>query len=164
MTPPSRKAFRILGATLLVYGLLVGTHEGEFWPFSIYPMFSQAGQPWTRALVREVPPDVPEAVRWQPTDMAGLPGAPLPLVPNGLWQNDLANYVSKTKTWDRDKIRGIRTMFGSDALREKTLLVMKMQGRLTEGLDSVVVVATPYILLTPDTVRFNPNLDLDVRP
>ena len=51
-----RKALRITLGTLIVYALLVATHLGEFWPFSIYPMFSQAGNPWSRAVVREMPP------------------------------------------------------------------------------------------------------------
>lgn len=37
---------------LVVYGLLVAIHLGEFWPFSIYPMFSQTGNPWTGAAER----------------------------------------------------------------------------------------------------------------
>lgn len=50
-----KRALHIVGGVLVVYALLVATHLGEFWPFSIYPMFSQAGTPWTRAVVRELP-------------------------------------------------------------------------------------------------------------
>lgn len=37
---------RSFWATMVVFAVLVGTHEGEFWTFSIDPMFSQAGNPW----------------------------------------------------------------------------------------------------------------------
>ena len=162
MSPIDRKAFRVIAGVLVIYGLLVGFHEGEFWPFSIYPMFSQAGHPWTRALVRDLPETPPPEDLWQVTDFEGMPGEPLALVPRGLWQNDLANFVSKTKVWDRARIDGLRTMLGTGDLRQRTLLVMKMQGRL-DG-DDVTITATPFMLLTPDSVAFNPNLPLDVRP
>ena len=48
------KGLKIIGILFLVHALLVATHEGEFWPFSIYPMFSQAGNPWARAMVLDV--------------------------------------------------------------------------------------------------------------
>lgn len=45
---------RIIGIVLLINILLVSTHRGEFWPFSIFPMFSQAGNPWSRGVVENV--------------------------------------------------------------------------------------------------------------
>jgi hypothetical protein len=50
---------KVIGIILLIYAVLVASHEGEFWPFSIYPMFSQAGNPWTRAMVIDVT-DLPD--------------------------------------------------------------------------------------------------------
>ncbi|MDX1586597.1 MAG: hypothetical protein R3222_07630, partial [Balneolaceae bacterium] len=44
----------ILIAVLVVNIALVATHEGEFWPFSIFPMFSQAGNPWSRGVLERV--------------------------------------------------------------------------------------------------------------
>ena len=49
-----QKSVRITLISFIIYGALVATHEGEYWPFSIYPMFSKAGNPWTRAIVRDV--------------------------------------------------------------------------------------------------------------
>src|SRR5690625_7490964 len=57
------KALKILGVLFLVHAILVSTHEGEFWPFSIYTMFSQAGNPWERAMVLDVT-DLEVSVLW----------------------------------------------------------------------------------------------------
>lgn len=45
-----RKVRNILLVLLPLYLFLVATHQGEFWPFSIFPMFSQAGKPWNHAI------------------------------------------------------------------------------------------------------------------
>lgn len=153
------KARRLLLGTLAVYALLVATHLGEFWPFSIYPMFSQGGNAWSRAIVRDVSAARAggEGVRWQPVERAGrLPGEPFPLLRYGIDPIDLANFVSKTKTWDADRLGGLRTMF-HDHVGQRDLLVMRVNGRLTEG-DSVVVEYVPYVLLRADSTAANPRL------
>ncbi len=150
-----RKALRITLGTLLVYALLVATHLGEFWPFSIYPMFSQAGNPWTRAVVREMPPDI-DAVPWDTVAFAELPGAPYPLVPQGINQNDVANYVSKTDTWTPRRQNGLRNMFAKSRTLSNPLLVMKVRGELSG--DSVAVQAMPVMFITPDSLELNPAL------
>lgn len=53
--PRPLREVRLLVGTFLVSGCLLATNLGEFWPFSIYPMFSKAGGAWTRAVVLEVP-------------------------------------------------------------------------------------------------------------
>lgn len=128
----------------MVYGLLVATNLGEFWPFSIYPMFSQGGIAWSRAVVREVPDD---SVRWEPVSLNDLPGDPYPLVEHGIDHIDLANFVSKTQYWDEERLAGLRKMFGQAELEQRNLLVMRAHGQMIEG-DSVVVSFTPYVLLT----------------
>ena len=152
-----RRSIRIVGATLVVYALLVATHLGEFWPFSIYPMFSQAGNPWTRAVVRTVPDDA-EAVAWKAVPFSDLPGNPYPVAPKGINQNDVANYVSKTSAWTEQRVRGFRSLFESSYDFEKPLLVMKVRGALTG--DSVSIQATPVMLLEGDTTRFSPSVPL----
>lgn len=155
MSPP-QKSLRLLFGTLAVYAVLCATHLGEFWPFSIYPMFSQAGHPWTRALVREVPPDLPDSLLWQPASLQALPGRPFALQGRGIAQNDVANYVSKTKEWDATRLRGLQALFTADSLRNRRLLVVKMQGSLSEAGGSVAVTAMPFLLMTPDSVYLNP--------
>lgn len=164
---PYRRSLRVVGAVLAIYALLVATHLGEFWPFSIYPMFSQAGQPWTRTLVRELPDEDADAMRWQPASLEALPGEAFPLTKYGIFQNDVANYVSKTQVWDRTRIQGLRRMFGDEDVRSRRLLLLRVRGELDRGEadgDAVRVMATPFALLTPDTLRFSPTLSLSVQP
>lgn len=153
-----RKSIRLIGGVLVVYALLVATHLGEFWPFSIYPMFSSAGNPWTRSLVRELPPDATDAqaLPWTATTLDALPGTPYPLVPRGINQNDVANYVSKTETWTPERIQGLRSIFAKRRTLPAPLLVYSVRGELVG--DSVAVQATPLLLFTPDTTHLNPSL------
>lgn len=144
--------------TLLVYGVLVATHLGEFWPFSIYPMFSQGGQPWSRAVVRDVTDD-PEAPGWNPLSISELPGRPYPLLEHGVDYNDLANFVSKTETWDAERLRAIERMF-YDQRASRELLILRVSGRLDEA-DSVRIEFVPYVYLRPDSVLLNPALRPD---
>ncbi|QXD17201.1 hypothetical protein GQ464_009495 [Rhodocaloribacter litoris] len=149
---------RASAGTLLVYALLTATHLGEFWPFSIYPMFSRGGHPWVRAVVREVPAGG-EGISWQTVHTPeALPGHPFPLGETGINQNDIANFVSKSAVWDAQRIRGMRKLFRS-TLDEVGLLIYRVEGRLHEP-DSVAVTYTPFILLTPDSTYFNPGLSL----
>ena len=150
-----RKALRITLGTLIVYALLVATHLGEFWPFSIYPMFSQAGNPWSRAVVREMPPGT-DQIPQDTVAFADLPGNPYPLVPQGINQNDVANYVSKTDRWTPNRQQGLRNMFAKSRQLPNPLLVMKVRGELTG--DSVAVQAAPVMLITPDSLRLRPDL------
>ncbi len=153
MTELYRKALRVIVGVLISFALLVGTHLGEFWPFSIYPMFSRGGHPWVRAVVRNVDPAM---VSWQPETEASLPGRPFPLAPAGINQNDVANFVSKSDRWDARRVGALRHVFGEN-LGGRALLVYRTDGRIVNG-DSVAVVYTPFILLTPDATHFNPDL------
>ncbi len=140
---------------MLIYILLVATHLGEFWPFSIYPMFSQGGNPWSRSMVRDVPSD--EAIAWQPIDAEHLPGRPVALNDHGVDPIDLANFVSKTEIWDDDRVAGLRSMFRADELEAQRLLVFRARGELNEA-DSVVLSFEPYVLLLSDGAQVNPML------
>jgi hypothetical protein len=152
-----RKSVRILLATLLAYGALVLTHEGEFWPFSIYPMFSRGGHPWSRVLVRELP-DVPGANVWQAVAMDELPGAAFALEPAGISTNDLANFLTRTEIWNEDRVRDLEWIFRNEPHGDN-LLILKVDGRIDET-DTVRVAATPFALLTPGGTVLNPALNL----
>jgi len=150
------KALRLIGIVLAVYALLVATHKGEFWPFSIYPMFSQAGNPWTRAVVREMPPETTaESLDWSAVAFQEVAGEPYPLSPRNINQNDVANYVSKTDTWTSDRIRGLRSLFTKNRTLNAPLLVYRVRGVLAD--DSVSVTATPVMMFSPDTTHLNPS-------
>lgn len=153
----AEKAIRIVGAVLVAYVLLVATHRGEFWPFSIYPMFSQAGNPWTRSLVREVPRGTdPDTLDWGTVPLEEVPGSAYPLEPRGINQNDVANYVSKTEQWTDKRIRGLRSLFAKNRELSSSLLVLKMRGELRDG--EVKVTATPMLLFSPDRSVLRPSL------
>lgn len=130
-------------------------HElGEFWPFSIYPMFSRGGHPWIRSLVREVDsPDAPQL--WRTRTFDDLPGAPYALNDSGINQNDIANYIAKAPTWNARRVAGIRSVFEDD-LTQKTLMIYRVEGSI-DG-DDVSVAFVPFLLMAPDTTYFNPNL------
>lgn len=150
-----KRSVTALVAMFLAYGVLTATHLGEFWPFSIYPMFSQGGNPWSRAVVRDVTQG-PDDVAWQVYAREDLPGAPFAVLPNGIDPIDLANFVSKTDRWDADRVAGLRRMF-YDQLDARRLLVMRVNGRIDEQ-DSVAVEFVPYALIGPDTTAVNPSL------
>lgn len=141
---------------LLVYALLVATHRGEFWPFSIYPMFSQAGKPWTRALVQDVS-QTPDSLMWQPSGLDDTPGPVVALTQTGAEQIDFSNFVSKTKNWNNNRRRALITMFGRENIGTSSWMVSKVKGRLTPQ-DSVIVEVMPFLLVRRDTVLRNPNL------
>ncbi|WP_263820788.1 hypothetical protein [Salinibacter sp.] len=151
-----KRALQIVGGVLVVYALLVATHLGEFWPFSIYPMFSQAGNPWTRAMVREMPSQTdPDTLSWDAVSLQSLPGASYPLAPKGINQNDVANYVSKTDRWTNERVQGLRSLFTKGRVLSSPLLVYRVQGTLVA--DTVAVTATPVLLFEPDTTRLHPS-------
>jgi len=156
-SPFYRKSISILFATLLVYASLVATHQGEFWPFSIYPMFSRGGFPWSRVLVREVP-NAPAVDEWQVLSLDELPGAAFALEPAGISTNDLANFMARTRDWNEDRIRDLTYLF-RDAIRDRSLLILRVDGRIDTS-DSVRIAATPFALLTPRATVINPSLDL----
>jgi hypothetical protein len=148
-----RKSIRVTAGILVVYALLVATHLGEFWPFSIYPMFSQAGNPWSRSIVRQVPPD--DAVRWDEVRLDELPGEDFQMVANGINQNDVANYLSKTDRWTETRIRGFRSIFSRHSF-DTALLVYNVRGSLQN--DTVDIEATPIMQLRTDTTLFHPDI------
>lgn len=150
-------ARRGLFITLAMYTLLVATHLGEFWPFSIFPMFSQAGNPWTRSLVRQVPEDRPTDRTWKTVSLEELPGEPLRLAEQGINQNDVANFVSKTRAWNEQRLRGLRHLLEVPRIN-RTLHVYRVRGRLGEN--AVEITAEPLILFAPDTTFTAPSINI----
>ena len=152
----ARKSFKILMAIFLVYGVLVATHKGEFWPFSIYPMFSQAGNSWTRALVRDVS-STPDDLIWKTVDLKTLAGSPVQLANTGVSQIDFSNYISKTEVWNNNRKQGLIKMFDPANIGQSRWIIYKISGRLSHQ-DSVIVKAVPFLLISTDTVQTNPRL------
>jgi hypothetical protein len=150
-----KKTLLLLSATLLAYGVLVSTHLGEFWPFSIFPMFSKAGGAWSRAIVRDVPAD--GGVSWESMAAASsLPGEPFPLLDHGMNAIDLSHFVWTEEAWDSTRLDQLHRLF-APYQAEHRLLVVRVDGRTDDG-DSVVIAFTPLALLTADAVELNPRL------
>jgi hypothetical protein len=153
----TKKGIRVIGIILLVYALLVATHEGEFWPFSIYPMFSQAGNPWTRAMVLDVT-DQPEELIWEKHSLENRKWPPVPVRQYGVDQIDFSNFISKTENWTEPRKAALNNMFGPFPKDGVKWMTVKVHGQLV-GKDSVAVTIEPWLLITEDGVFENPNLD-----
>ncbi|GEM_PF-229702 len=154
-----KKAARVLAACFVAHALLVSTHLGEFWPLSIYPMFSSAGNPWTRALVMEIPPEVPADELWKSATIDKLPGRVYPVGEHGIFQNDLSNFVSKTKEWTEDYQRGLQAMFRGRVAEHERLMVYSVVGEQSGG--GVQVTARPLMLLEGDEATMAEGLDAE---
>ena len=152
-----KKAARVLAGFFVAHALLVSTHLGEFWPMSIYPMFSTAGNPWTRALVMELPPDVPSDELWQSGAVDELPGRVYPVGEHGVFQNDLSNFVSKTEEWTEDYVNGLRAMFRGRVAEGDRLMIYSVVGELTGS--GVRVRAHPLMLLAGDEATLAEGLE-----
>ena len=151
------RGMKVIGIILIFYGLLVASHKGEFWPFSIYPMFSKAGNPWTRAMVLDMS-DVPESDLWQPRTLSDLEAEPIPVGNFGVDQIDFSNFISKTENWTPRRKEALRSMFGPENIGSGRWMTSKVHGKLV-GSDSVVVMIQPFLLVTADSVFTNPLLD-----
>lgn len=152
----AKRGLKVIGITLLIYAVLVAPHEGEFWPFSIYPMFSQAGNPWTRAMVLDVT-DQPADEIWEMHALDDRTADAVPVGRYGVDQIDFSNFVSKTENWTEPRRNALITMFGSDQIGDQTFMVSKVNGRLV-GQDSVAIEIVPFIRITSDDTELNPNL------
>lgn len=152
-----RKAGKILGALFIAMALLVSTHLGEFWPFSIYPMFSRAGKPWSRAIVRDISNE-PESTIWRSTLLEDIPGDSFALRDHGIEGPDVANFVVKNRNWSAEGQEAFRKIF-LDFLSDRALMLYRVDGR-AEG-ERVTVRATPVLFMTSDTTMVNPTLSLD---
>ncbi|MFA5669174.1 MAG: hypothetical protein WC967_08015 [Balneolaceae bacterium] len=137
----------ILFAILFAYASLVATHEGEFWPFSIYPMFSQAGNPWTRSFVRDVSDELRPIESSIQTEQE-LYGKPFVLNSIGVHQNDLSNFLSKNNEWTPTRKQAVRNYFKNE-LDTKRLVIYKVRGELESG--KVAMIYEPFMYLNADT-------------
>lgn len=156
----SRPKTKWMWRIFLLNLVLVGFHLGEFWPFSIFPMFSKAGQPWSRAMIVEVPlnqgtldqsPDV-----WEPLDINIQALQAVSLGERGIDKIDFSNYVGKTNQWTPEVVAGVGKMIPDRPDSDRAWLVLKVRGQMTDG--KVTVQGEPMVALTADTVVASPRL------
>lgn len=153
--PLAKKARTIITTVLIVYAGTVAVNLGEFWPFSIYPMFSQGGNTWHRSLVREFAPE--DSISWEPASLDALPGDPFSVRSLGVDPIDLANFVSKTITWDEARVAALRRMFFKETNPSNAIVVYRVTGELTDNAD-VRIEARPYVVISPAGDRVSPEL------
>lgn len=152
-----KSALKIIGVTFLVFVVTVATHEGEFWPFSIYPMFSQAGNPWTRAMVLDVTNLDNEEI-WKLHLLNERTAPTISLRKYGVDQIDFSNFVSKTDNWTEIRSNALLNMLGSEIPDNNRWMITKVRGELIEK-DSVIVQIQPFLLLSNGELFKNPLLD-----
>lgn len=143
---PGRRGMRALGVLSIVGVALLATHLGEFWPYSIYPMFSVAGRPWRRAIARDVS-DVPTESLWEVRTVETLAGRPFAVAEHGIPQIDFTEFINHSRRWDAARVAGIRALFAGP-LRTKTLLVYEVRGDVDEA-GNAHTRAEPVVLLAP---------------
>lgn len=154
------RAKNVMIGFMIVFALLVATHLGEFWPLSIYPMFSQAGKPWERAIVRTSESNGSQTFAdWDTlSSIEELPGSPFKMAKYNLAQNDFANYLKKTKVWDAKRQAAVLAMFGG-LKPDSTLILYKAGGRMGDD-GQVHYQFVPMILVKNQTLEFNPILEV----
>lgn len=155
-----QKAYKVTIGFIIVFAILVATHLGEFWPLSIYPMFSKAGKPWERALVRKVHPQMAGSVSWDTLHhLDKLPGEAFAIEEHGLFQNDFSNYLKKTAVWTESKQQGILGMFGS-LEAENDLILYKVRGEMQDD-GNVGYQFMPLIVVRNEQLILHPKLKTD---
>lgn len=147
--------------------ILVGFHLGEFWPFSIFPMFSKAGQPWSRAMIVEVPQSdfvSPESgFNWDPVDIDIFTLQAVSLSDKGIDKIDFSNYVGKTVEWTPEVVAGVGKMIPDRPEPNNVWLVLNVRGSMLDG--NVTVYGNPVVALTSDSVFASPLLtSLEEKP
>lgn len=142
--------------SFLCYAILVSTHKGEFWPFSIFPMFSQAGNPWSRGVVQNIH-DKDDTDIWKTQPLREIRDDVVSLEKLGVNPIDYANYVSKTKTWTDERIQGLRDVIQIQNYPHDQLMITRVRGKFIEN-DSIYVEAIPLFLITSDTTYRNPHM------
>ncbi|NGP76791.1 hypothetical protein G3570_09115 [Balneolaceae bacterium YR4-1] len=149
----------ILFAILALNIVLVATHEGEFWPFSIFPMFSQAGNPWSRGVLERVENNNDSTI-WNTKTLSDIRRRAVSLDSIGVDAIDYANFVAKTEDWNQKRIAGLRDLLNINEYPDARWMATRVSGYLTEE-DSVVVEAVPLLLFTRDTTYKNPKIFQD---
>ena len=114
----NNKIIQIIIFVFIVYGVLVASHNGEFWPFSIYPMFSQAGHPWTKFILRDVT-YVEDTLLWKSAEFDKMIGTSIPLNMLGLNHTEFSNFVINTQNWNSEHISALKALIGEEYLEQK---------------------------------------------
>jgi hypothetical protein len=147
------RAGTALVALLAAYAGLVLTHRGEFWPFSVFPMYSTGRSAWSRPVLREVSGAGPAP--WQVVDLAHLPGRPFSLFEAGVQRAALRRAFRTPWEWEAEGIASLRSLVGEEGIRGRRLLLFDVRGTLA-AVDGVDVECVPLALFTEEATLVNP--------
>lgn len=134
--------------TTCVGVVLVATHLGEFWPFSIFPMFSRSGRPWRNALVVALDDSDAELVGRTWT-LAELPGPIVALEPLGIPQRDFAKLLVEERSWTDQGAQHLRDVLTPALRSHARLLVVDVRGDL-DARSELRITARPFAELRAD--------------
>lgn len=153
------RAPQLILGMLLIYALLVGTHRGEFWPFTIYPMFSQAGQSWARTLVRSIHVAQADSLAMRSVDLADLPGKALALEQHGISHNGLSAYILRSQNWTQQRqeklIQIFREVDVQHTTPEQALMIYRVEGHM-DTRKQVQIRCIPFAYVYKNKLVFNP--------
>ena len=89
---------------------------------------------------------VTDTLLWNITSIEQLQGDPVSMKEIGVDQIDYSNFVSKTKTWNSNRVSALRTMLGEEYISKNDWMIYKVNGRILDN-DSVTVHYVPFLLL-----------------
>lgn len=125
---PTLRFMRLGVGLLALYLVAALVADGEFWPFSRFPMFSRP-RPWSRALVVELQEPVPDEALvecWE----SELPGKVFPLNRKKLSQDDLSALVSTFEGPPDAQQTATLAQYFERARQSRRLVLYRVHGRL----------------------------------
>lgn len=153
-----KKSKYILATVMFFYASLVAIHKGEFWPFSIYPMFSKAPQIVSKTLVRKVNTEYKQS--WDVyTEEQDLPGTRYILEEAGIDQNDLSTFVQKTEIWENMNVKNITQLLLRN--QKNIHLILYEVSIELDNSKELKFKFFPVMSLYSDSTILNPNLEFD---
>lgn len=158
MTPRTahRRAAAAVIGMLVVYAVLVLANQGEFWPFSVFPMYSKGRESWARPLIIELPQTAGPEI-WRARQLDELPGDVFSLFTKDVDEDRLRMVWNATETWTAADIVRLRPLIGENNIRGRRLLVMDVRGEPAPD-DGVSVICFPLAVLTEEGTLLNPSL------
>ena len=153
----NRRTAAVLIAVLAVYAGLVLTHRGEYWPFSVFPMFSTFRQTWSTPVVREIPGTAGADV-WRATGLDLLPGTVFSLDTYGVNLHELRSLFLSNEAWEPQEILSLRSLIGEANIRGRHLLVIDVRGKVDQD-ERVSVEGVPLAIFSENDTRMNPALE-----
>lgn len=144
-------ATRVFWLLLGLQALLLPISRGEFWPFSIFPMFSGAGKDWSRAVVTKNDDGLGGGSR----SLSAMTQPVVPLDSIDVHQNDLSATLSRTSQANGTGAQALRKVFSRLPVGDVVILNM-VRGQLVKdqlGNPQVQVTFEPQFRLSRSQIE-----------